>query len=38
MFFVVKAYNRMKRADEADAEPSEDTMLLREIRDGINAR
>jgi large conductance mechanosensitive channel len=38
MFFVVKAYNRMKRADEADAEPSEDTLLLREIRDGINAR
>jgi large conductance mechanosensitive channel len=38
MFFVVKAYNRMKRADEAAAEPSEDTLLLREIRDGINAR
>jgi large conductance mechanosensitive channel len=37
MFFVVKAYNRMKRADEADDEPSEDTLLLREIRDGINA-
>jgi large conductance mechanosensitive channel len=38
IFFVVKAYNRMKRADEAAAEPSEDTLLLREIRDGINAR
>jgi large conductance mechanosensitive channel len=38
MFFVVKAYNRMKRADEADDEPSEDTLLLREIRDGINSR
>ncbi|HEX2403418.1 MAG TPA: large conductance mechanosensitive channel protein MscL [Acidimicrobiia bacterium] len=38
MFFVVKAYNRMKRADAADDEPSEDTLLLREIRDGINAR
>ena len=38
MFFVVKAYNRMKRADEADDEPSEDTLLLRQIRDGINSR
>ncbi|MGH8942564.1 MAG: large conductance mechanosensitive channel protein MscL [Acidimicrobiia bacterium] len=38
MFFVVKAYNRMKRADEADDEPSEDILLLREIRDGIEAR
>jgi large conductance mechanosensitive channel len=38
MFFVVKAYNRMKKADEADDEPSEDTLLLREIRDGINSR
>ena len=38
MFFVVKAYNRMKRADEADDEPSEEVVLLREIRDGISAR
>jgi large conductance mechanosensitive channel len=38
MFFVVKAYNRMKKANEADDEPSEDTLLLREIRDGINSR
>ena len=38
MFFVVKAYNRMKRADEADDEPSEDILLLREIRDGINSQ
>ena len=26
MFFVVKAYNRMRRADEADDEPSEDIL------------
>ena len=38
MFFVVKAYNRMKRADEDDGEPAEDILLLREIRDGIRAR
>lgn len=38
MFFVVRAYNRMRTADEADDEPSEDILLLREIRDGIKAR
>ncbi|HYJ25423.1 MAG TPA: large conductance mechanosensitive channel protein MscL [Acidimicrobiia bacterium] len=38
VFFVIKAYNRMRRADEADDEPSEDILLLREIRDGIKAR
>ena len=38
MFFVVKAYNRMRKAEEADDEPSEDILLLREIRDGINSR
>jgi large conductance mechanosensitive channel len=36
MFMVVKAYNRMKRAAETDDGPSEEVMLLREIRDGIN--
>lgn len=38
VFFVIKAYNRMRRADEAADEPSEDILLLREIRDGIKAR
>ena len=38
MFFVVKAYNRMRKAEEAVDEPSEDILLLREIRDGINSR
>jgi large conductance mechanosensitive channel len=37
MFLVVNAYNRMKRAEEVDAEPSEEILLLREIRDGINS-
>lgn len=38
MFLVVKAYNRMKRAEEADDGPSEEIQLLREIRDGISYR
>jgi large conductance mechanosensitive channel len=38
MFLVVKAYNRMRRDQEAEEEPSEEVLLLREIRDGINAR
>ena len=38
MFLVVKAYNRMKRAEEVDVEPSEEILLLREIRDGISSR
>ena len=41
MFLVVKAYNRaraaMEEAEEAaPEEPSEDTVLLREIRDSLN--
>ncbi len=36
MFLVVKAYNRMKRAEEGLDEPSEEILLLREIRDGIS--
>ena len=35
MFLVVKAYNRM-RAQAGEAEPSEEIVLLREIRDGVN--
>lgn len=39
MFLVVKAYNRMKKpAREAVAEPTEDIVLLREIRDGLRSR
>ena len=38
MFLVVKAYNRMKRAEEVNDEPSEEIELLREIRDGIGTR
>ena len=37
MFLVVKAYNRMKRAEQVDDEPSEEILLLREIRDGISS-
>jgi large-conductance mechanosensitive channel len=36
MFFVVKAYNRMKAKQEEAAGPSEEVALLREIRDGLN--
>lgn len=37
MFVVVKAYNRMQaKAEEAPAEPTEDVLLLREIRDSLN--
>ncbi len=37
MFLVVKAYNRMKRAeDAAPEEPTEEVLLLREIRDGLD--
>lgn len=36
LFLVVKAYNRMKSAEEAaPEEPAEDTVLLREIRDSL---
>lgn len=38
MFLVVKAYNRMKAAEEeaAPAAPPEEVVLLREIRDSLN--
>ena len=37
MFLVVKAYNRMQETEEeAPAEPGEDIVLLREIRDSLN--
>ena len=36
MFLVVKAYNRM-RAEQKEA-PSEEVVLLREIRDGLSRR
>ena len=36
MFMVVRAYNRMKaKEEEAPAEPSEDIVLLTEIRDSL---
>lgn len=39
IFLVVKAINRMHKApEEAPAEPSEEVLLLREIRDGIRQR
>ncbi len=38
MFLVVKAYNRMKESAEAAEEPSEEVVLLREIRDGLARR
>ncbi len=38
MFLVVKAYNRMKASAEAAEEPSEEVVLLREIRDGLARR
>jgi large conductance mechanosensitive channel len=37
MFLVVKAYNRMKAQEEAVEEPSEEVLLLREIRDGVRS-
>jgi large conductance mechanosensitive channel len=36
-FLVVKAYNRMKKADDADTGPSE-VELLTEIRDALRSR
>ena len=39
IFLVVKAINRMHKApEEAPAEPTEEVLLLREIRDGIRQR
>lgn len=36
IFLVVKAINRMRKpADDATAEPSEEVLLLREIRDAL---
>lgn len=37
LFFVVRAYNRM-RAEEEVAAPSEEIVLLTEIRDSLRAR
>lgn len=37
IFQMVKVMNRLKKAEEeAPAEPSEEVLLLREIRDGLN--
>lgn len=37
IFQLVKAMNKLKKAEEeAPAEPSEEVLLLREIRDGLN--
>ncbi len=37
IFMVVRAYNRMQPPEEAAAaEPSEDTVLLRQIRDSLS--
>lgn len=39
IFMIVRAYNRMqKQEEEAPAKPSEDILLLREIRDQLKAR
>jgi large conductance mechanosensitive channel len=38
MFLVVNAYNRMREVEEATEEPSEEVVLLREIRDGVRTR
>ncbi|MCA1736612.1 MAG: large conductance mechanosensitive channel protein MscL [Actinobacteria bacterium] len=38
MFLVVKAYNRMKTAGEVPVAPTEDIVLLREIRDSLQRR
>jgi large conductance mechanosensitive channel len=37
MFLVVKAYNRMRTVEETVEEPSEEVLLLREIRDGVRS-
>lgn len=37
MFLVVKAYNRMRVEEAVLEEPSEEVMLLREIRDGVRS-
>lgn len=38
MFLVVRAYNRMKTEAEVVEEPSEEVVLLTEIRDNLGAR
>jgi large conductance mechanosensitive channel len=38
MFLVVKAYNRMRAETEVVEEPTEEVVLLREIRDGVASR
>jgi large conductance mechanosensitive channel len=38
MFMVVKAYNRMRAEAEIIEEPTEEVLLLREIRDGVTSR
>ena len=39
MFLVIKAYNRMKsQQEDAPEEPTEEVVLLREIRDGLGTR
>jgi large conductance mechanosensitive channel len=38
MFLVVRAYNRMKTEAEVVEEPSEEVVLLTEIRDSLGAR
>ncbi len=39
VFFMVKAYNRMRRkADEAPTDPSVEVVLLTEIRDALRGR
>jgi large conductance mechanosensitive channel len=38
LFFVVKAYNRFRAMEEAAAEPTEEVVLLTEIRDALAAR
>jgi large conductance mechanosensitive channel len=37
LFLIVKAYNRMRTVEEAVEEPSEEVLLLREIRDGVRS-
>jgi large conductance mechanosensitive channel len=39
IFMIVRAYNRMqKKEEEAPSKPSEEILLLREIRDQLKAR
>lgn len=38
IFMIIKAYNRIKAPDAAPAMPTEEVLLLREIRDQLKAR